>query len=243
MIRWRFWVRLSAGGLILALMVPLVYGVVVAYRTPRPLEPSPEAKQAESRPAYEVAGPNLTEMRGDRVIRSFSAREFTTRRRSFMAFQVKGIEDALFVDARLKIYRYTKDLEKLPESLGDEVAALLKGVVGKPGSGDAGMVAGLPRVLQLILEPITLEILLDKSLVLRLHAASGRIGKDHQKIEFHQAELENPREGQKIISSRIDWSETSRSFEIPGEYQAATSRGHAVARGLRVGLDFSFSAM
>lgn len=233
---WLLW-------LLLAGVVVLVLWVVAGYRSPRPLEPTPEAKQAESRPAHQVGGPTLTEMRGDRVIRAFSAREFTTRRRSFMAFQVKGIEDAWFQDAHLKIYRYTDNQDKLPESLGEEVGALLKGMIGKPGSGESGMFMALPRVMQLILEPVTVEIFLDKSAVLRLHASSARIGKDRQRIEFHQAELENPKTSQKITSGRIDWNETSRSFEIRETYRAESPSGHAFARGLRVGLDFSVSPL
>ncbi|MBF0262165.1 MAG: hypothetical protein HQL97_10070 [Magnetococcales bacterium] len=242
--KWdRPWMRTRARWLILVGILVVIFAVVEGYRTPPPVEPTPEIKQAASRPAYEVGGPTLTEMRGDRVIRSFSAKEFTTRRRSFMAFQVKGIEEALFQDARLSIYRYTKDREKLPESLGDEVASLLKGVIGKPGSGEAGMLSALPRVMQLILEPVTLEILVDQSVVLRLHAHSARIGKDRQRIEFRQAELENPAKHQRITSSRIDWNESSRSFEIAESYRAESPLGHAVARGLRVGLDFAFSPL
>ncbi|MEO5347886.1 MAG: hypothetical protein H7834_16130 [Magnetococcus sp. YQC-9] len=242
--RWHHpWIRKGGQALIVCGVGLVFYWGVAGYQAPHPREPTPEAKQAQTRPAHEVSGPVLTEMRGDRVIRSFSAREFAARRRSFMAFQVKGVEDAVFQDARLTIHRYTDNQERLPDSLSEEVSSLLKGVISKPGTGEAAMIGTLPRVMNLIFEPVTLEIYLDKVVVLRLVAGSARIGKDRERIEFRQAALENPVALQKITSSRIDWSEESRAFEIPGEYRAETPRGQAVSSGLRVGLDFSFSSL
>ncbi|MBF0339606.1 MAG: hypothetical protein HQL95_01415 [Magnetococcales bacterium] len=190
----------------------------------------------------QVGEPVFTEMRGDRLLKSLAAREFVLNRRSMLAFQSRMAWEARFRDVRLYLYRYTIDPETSQTPLTHEVGGMLKGVM--PG-GKGQIEKGSPwsRVTRVILEPVYLEVLLDQVPVLKLQAASADVGKDTGRIHFHHVRLENPVANQRIFSESVYWSDESRSFEIPGVYQAESPKGRATARALRVEMDFSLAAM
>ncbi|MBF0190922.1 MAG: hypothetical protein HQL99_07185 [Magnetococcales bacterium] len=245
--RIRSWRSVGLMGLKL-LMVGCLGGVVFVlhrdYRLSGGVEQVADATMTEAFSRYAVGGPVYTELRDGRPVKSFAAQEFTIQRRRFLAFQSRAVQEAIFKDVHLRLYRDSAHSQPLPDSLDLEVGGMIKGMLPQRAEGGKAGVSSLwSRVTQLVLAPVTLELLLDQTVTLRLHARSALVTQESGRIRFHQATLENPIAQQKITSIAMEWNPVERAFEIPGSYVAETPKGRATAQGLRVGLDFALTAM
>ncbi|MBF0271006.1 MAG: hypothetical protein HQL98_02865 [Magnetococcales bacterium] len=241
---WRFLGLMGLKFLLVGCLGGVVFLVLRDYQISGVSEQAADATIQDAFSRYAVGGPVFTELRDGRPVKSFAAREFTIQRRRFLAFQSKAVQEAIFKDVHLRLYRYRADAQSLPDSLEEEVGGMIQGILPRhDGGGQTGVFSFWSRVTQLVLAPLTLELWMDQAVTLRLQAASAVVGQGSGRIRFSQAILENPFAHQKITSAVIDWNKSTRSFEIPGAYFAESPKGQATAKGLRVGLDFTLSAM
>lgn len=208
-------------------------------------ERGPLPWEGEEADRYVIDAPVFSEMRGDRLLRTFSARRFEIVRRSFLAFQTRAVRQALFHDARLVIRRTRETTigEPPPPLIGDLDGMVRLVAPAAPAAAGVSRVAPPVRITRAVLAPFTLEVLVDETPFLRLIAQSAVVEKDPGRITFTAATLENLAEHKRIVSQTIHWDEKRQSFEIPGVYFAESPRGRAMARSLRVGLDFALSPL
>ncbi len=191
---------------------------------------------------YAIDFPSFTEMRGDQLLKSFSAKKFAITRRSFLAFQTRSIQQALFQDAHLQLYHYKNDTQLTSVSLIGEFGSLLKLTTPVSSGGSSSDFAKL-NITQVVLEPFALDLFMDHQPTIRLQAQSALVNQDRTRIKFVVATLEHRPTHKKIASEVIWWSEKKQAFEIPGTYYADSPKGKAVAKGLQVGLNFSLSVL
>lgn len=193
---------------------------------------------------YTIDSPSFSEMRGDQLLKSFSAKKFFITRRSFLAFQTRSIQQAVFHEAHLRLYRPKNGSEATPATLMGDFGEMITLVNPKSTqSSSAAVGRASVRVTRAILAPFTLDLFVDNILFLHLFAKSALIDKDPGRIKFTAATLENDERKVKIGSETIWWDEKKQAFEIPGTYYAESPKGTAMAKGLRVGLDFQLTAL
>ncbi|MBF0438031.1 MAG: hypothetical protein HQL93_02810 [Magnetococcales bacterium] len=186
---------------------------------------------------YTIEAPVFTEMRVDQPLRSFSARKFVINRRSFLGFQTRFAQQAEFHDASLRLYRNQQDGKG---SLIGDVGDMLQFTMSSAKRENPSVKSSL-RITRLIMAPFTLETIVDTVPSVRLQAESALVDNDPGEIQFKSAMLEDLVQHRKIFSKEILWKDVEQVFEIKGEYYAESPKGRAVAKGLRVGLDFTLT--
>lgn len=230
--------------LMVGLMV-VTCGLIWYFRSPPGImEAAVRWQDGDELTQYTIETPSFSEMREGQIQKSFAAKRFIINKRSFLALQVQSIHEAVFEAVHMRLYRYTQVGEVAPATLIGDFGEMIKlsAPVSK-GEGQTFAHQSGVRITQIVMEPFVLDILLDQVPQIHLEARHAQVDKDRGHIRMTAATMKHVQQNKTIVSETVFWDEAKQVFEIPGRYYAESPKGHAIAHGLQVGLDFSLKAL
>ncbi|MEO5334843.1 MAG: hypothetical protein H7839_22760 [Magnetococcus sp. YQC-5] len=229
--------------LMIGLMV-VTCGLIWYFRSPPGImESSVSWQEGDGLTLYTIETPSFSEMRDGQIQKSFAAKRFVINKRSFLALQVQSIHEALFEAVHVRLYRYTQAGEGAPATLIGDFGEMIKLSTGPKGGGQTFAHPSGVRITQIIMEPFVVDILLDQVPQIHLEARHALVDPDRGQIRMTAATMKQLHQNKTIVSETVFWDEAKQVFEIPGRYYAESPKGHAMAQGLQVGLDFLLKAL
>ncbi len=173
-----------------------------------------------------------------RLLMQIKADEIKVKPRRFFVFNIKSINEVTITNVKAAFYFYedkTKSDVNKPQTDVD-LLNLYEGVIHQK-KGDA-VPKEFGRITRGVIKGFTLEIYRKEKLSVIVKANEGEIDFRKKMVEMKDVHLEEVLSKKIIKSNFAVWDNKEKFFKIPGEYIAATPKGSAKARGLKIDMDF-----
>jgi len=223
----------------LAVVVAFVIGIIV--RVPlQKREPCSFPVSDEINRPYPIWIKGLTASKfdGDKILSQVRAEEFKVNPRRYFVFNIRPFNEATFTNVRLETHYYPDLTEKTKElGLFPPAEHMIPIKVAKvPLKGEGIITRG-------VVTGFIWEIFKADRLCLVVKAKAAQIDFKEKEIKLINVSIEDESSQKLIMSRSAIWSEKEKSFRIPGKYLAATPKGKAVGKGIKLDLNFVASPL
>lgn len=232
---WTFLQKGLAGAAIFFSLGTLLYGLL----QDNPTQPMTTTTVSTEHAPGHMEQLSYDQWEGNELLWRVKADDFLIKRRGYLAFQVRSLEEVVLRNAHFKLFQHAN--QKDFSFFAPLQQALFSSMRHHDDPGRTTF--SRPYISQGVFLPVSLTIYEGNHPFISLKAQSGIVkGKSHR-VEFSHVSLEHLDDHRKIHSQTVFWDDEQKKFLIPGSYLAETSKGWAQGKGLGIGLDFSLVSL